>query len=121
MTLGVWERIRVPNPAASTMPSGESLTRLVGLRGGLGRQDSNLGSGIQSPLPYRLATPQRTRPKDRGHDDALGASAVAGLLATADQLRDATSALAAELRIALAAELRLPSLTTTTAELRVAL
>jgi hypothetical protein len=24
----------------------------------LGRQDSNLGSWIQSPLPYRLATPE---------------------------------------------------------------
>ena len=26
----------------------------------LGRQDSNLGSRDQNPLPYRLATPQRT-------------------------------------------------------------
>ena len=26
---------------------------------GLGRQDSNLGSRDQSPLPYRLATPHR--------------------------------------------------------------
>ena len=31
----------------------------------LGRQDSNLGSRDQNPLPYRLATPQRARGKDK--------------------------------------------------------
>src|SRR6476620_10034859 len=31
------------------------------LKGWLGRQDSNLGSRDQSPLPYRLATPQSAR------------------------------------------------------------
>src|SRR5262249_51088177 len=32
-----------------------------GLGGWLGREDSNLRSGIQSPAPYRLATPQAAR------------------------------------------------------------
>src|SRR5882724_6433934 len=31
--------------------------------GSLGRQDSNLGWRDQSPLPYRLATPQCDRPE----------------------------------------------------------
>ena len=120
-TLGVWERIRVPNPAASTMPSGVSVIGIARLRGGLGRQDSNLGSGIQSPLPYRLATPQRTRPKDRGDGPRLAPSAARGLLAAKDQLRHAPAALASQLRVALAAELRLASLATAAAELGVAL
>ena len=88
-TFGSRERIRVPLPAARmTTPTG-LLTGLIrmaryslsdgccGSRGPvsvlpacqtvatykmasrLGRQDSNLGSWIQSPLPYRLATPER--------------------------------------------------------------
>src|SRR3954454_3452822 len=55
---GVALFIRVPRPAAITtavtsfvMGSGKSW---------LGRQDSNLGSRDQNPLPYRLATPQGT-------------------------------------------------------------
>src|SRR5262245_5253690 len=34
----------------------------AGLVGWLGREDSNLRSGIQSPAPYRLAPPQAARP-----------------------------------------------------------
>ena len=53
---GVAERMRVPRPAASTTAAGYG--RLIP-RSLLGRQDSNLGSRDQNPLPYRLATPQR--------------------------------------------------------------
>src|SRR3954466_13118338 len=106
-TLGVWDRIRVPNPAASTMPSGDPVTRFAS-GGGLGRQDSNLGSGIQSPLPYHLATPQGTTrlgtwPKNRV--PALPLGPVRRLLSATDELRDTPPALAAELRVALAAKL----------------
>ena len=47
--------IRVPRPPASTTAAG-----LLGSCDAkwLGRQDSNLGSRDQNPLPYRLATPQ---------------------------------------------------------------
>src|SRR6266849_1152321 len=125
-TFGVRDRIRVPNPAASTMPSGDVL--MFGrFGGGLGRQDSNLGSGIQSPLPYHLATPQRTRPKFMcfvlfgGPLAAVAVRAVLGLFAATDELRDATTTFAAELRVALAAELRLPRFAASAPELGVAL
>src|SRR5262249_50081921 len=54
--LGVAERIRVPRPAAmTTAPIGGWLNS--GEDRWLGRQDSNLGSRDQNPLPYHLATP----------------------------------------------------------------
>ena len=49
---GVDERMRVPSPPAITTAAIE-----VSVTGRLGRQDSNLGSRDQNPLPYRLATP----------------------------------------------------------------
>src|SRR6266511_6257565 len=52
---GIAERIRVPRPPARTTAAG--LDELIG-EGVLGRQDSNLGSRDQNPLPYHLATPQ---------------------------------------------------------------
>ena len=52
---GVAERMRVPRPAAMTTTASGRLTRLERW---LGRQDSNLGSRDQNPLPYHLATPQ---------------------------------------------------------------
>src|SRR5438552_2127445 len=56
---GVAERIRVPRPPASTTAAGfgEVIRKDV-----LGRQDSNLGSRDQNPLPYHLATPQSRGP-----------------------------------------------------------
>ena len=53
---GVAERMRVPRPPASTTAAGFCTVHSGSL---LGRQDSNLGSRDQNPLPYRLATPQR--------------------------------------------------------------
>src|SRR5262245_42363812 len=47
--------MRVPRPPASTTAAG---FRFMG-RKVLGRQDSNLGSRDQNPLPYHLATPHR--------------------------------------------------------------
>src|SRR5579885_383141 len=50
---GTAERMRVPSPAAMTTAAiGDWVTS-----GWLGRQDSNLGSRDQNPLPYHLATP----------------------------------------------------------------
>src|SRR4029077_17892111 len=58
---GTAERIRVPRPPAiTTEASGVSFTA-ERLETRLGRQDSNLGSRDQNPLPYRLATPQNRR------------------------------------------------------------
>src|ERR671936_597156 len=53
--LGSSERIRVPRPAASTTAARAGVTRGWAW---LGREDSNLRSRDQNPLPYRLATPQ---------------------------------------------------------------
>ena len=53
------ERMRVPRPAAMTTAASLGVTR------GwlwLGREDSNLRSRDQNPLPYRLATPHRGFP-----------------------------------------------------------
>src|SRR5438552_10530135 len=47
--------MRVPRPPARTTAAG--FGRLIPRRV-LGRQDSNLGSRDQNPLPYHLATPQ---------------------------------------------------------------
>ena len=48
------ERMRVPRPAAiTTAAMGERVTRTSWL----GREDSNLRSRDQNPLPYHLATP----------------------------------------------------------------
>ncbi len=62
--LGVAELIRVPWPAAMTTAASElsvtfSETGIAGMAmlEWLGRQDSNLGSRDQNPLPYHLATP----------------------------------------------------------------
>src|SRR5205823_1750220 len=53
---GVSERMRVPSPAARTTAASRlSVTE----RELLGRQDSNLGSRDQNPLPYHLATPHK--------------------------------------------------------------
>src|SRR3954463_1111003 len=49
--------MRVPRPPASTTAAG---FWVIG-RKVLGRQDSNLGSRDQNPLPYRLATPHQIR------------------------------------------------------------
>src|SRR3970040_2333137 len=62
----------------------------------LGREDSNLRWGIQSPLPYHLATPQGSALKSRCAGRALGRGRALGTLAAADELRDAPGALAAE-------------------------
>src|SRR5512134_1371095 len=50
-------------------------TRLHRLPRWLGRKDSNLRSGVQSPAPYHLATPQRLRP---GQEASVGAAAGGG-------------------------------------------
>src|SRR5262249_61187096 len=53
------------NPRRAVVLAGPAGPRRVlpaGLVGWLGREDSNLRSGIQSPAPYRLATPQAARP-----------------------------------------------------------
>src|SRR5439155_24073272 len=55
---GVAERIRVPWPAAITTAASEVSVTVTEW---LGRQDSNLGSRDQNPLPYRLATPHGTQ------------------------------------------------------------
>jgi hypothetical protein len=47
-----------PDPAG---PRVQNCFRYVFSKTWLGRQDSNLGSRDQNPLPYRLATPQRPR------------------------------------------------------------
>ncbi len=52
---GRLERMRVPRPAAITTAA--SVFSSMSVRW-LGRQDSNLGSRDQNPLPYHLATPQ---------------------------------------------------------------
>jgi hypothetical protein len=49
--------MRVPCPPARTTAAGFGGLMRVGV---LGRQDSNLGSRDQNPLPYHLATPQRS-------------------------------------------------------------
>src|SRR5919106_2388739 len=55
--LGRRDRMRVPSPAARTTAArGVRVTRWESW---LGREDSNLRSRDQNPLPYRLATPQR--------------------------------------------------------------
>ena len=51
------ERMRVPSPPAMTTAA-RSGRELTGWRW-LGRQDSNLGSRDQNPLPYHLATPHQ--------------------------------------------------------------
>ena len=53
---GTAERMRVPSPPAITTAA--SVGRSLGRVKWLGRQDSNLGSRDQNPLPYHLATPQ---------------------------------------------------------------
>src|SRR4051812_36497102 len=47
--------------AALRRLTGVSQPKLRRSEGWLGRQDSNLGSRYQKPLPYRLATPQAAR------------------------------------------------------------
>src|SRR5919198_5923466 len=86
-----------------------------------GLRDSEGQSGtapprIQSPPPYHLATPQKARHKDRSDVALLPVR----LLAPLDQLRDASSTLAAELRVPLATQLRLAGLAAFAAQLRVA-
>src|SRR5690606_32534242 len=66
------ERIREGRPVAravsqppagarkdGTKDSASPAKSMICLERWLGRQDSNLGSRDQNPLPYRLATPQR--------------------------------------------------------------
>src|SRR5687768_4824650 len=126
-TLQVFERMRVPRPAARTNASAVWLRRsMVATRrlGRLGRKDSNLRSGIQSPLPYHLATPQCGKPSGTGLRSSLGRGvpAALGVVPTApDELRDALPALAPELRVTLAPELALARLAALAAEIRIAL
>ena len=66
---GVADFIREPRPAAMTTAA-RSLGHLE-----LGRQDSNLGSRDQNPLPYHLATPHHTvslQVSQRSAADAAG-------------------------------------------------
>ena len=83
---GVAERMRVPRPAASTTAAG--FGRLIP-RSLLGRQDSNLGSRDQNPLPYRLATPQRdlSLPRDPSGNGRAGKRPHASLSALSARLR----------------------------------
>src|SRR5688572_22671364 len=127
-TLQVFERMRVPRPAARTNASAVWLRRSMVARGAwgrpLGRKDSNLRSGIQSPLPYHLATPQCGKPSGTGLRSSLGRGvpAALGVVPTApDELRDALPALAPELRVTLAPELALARLAALAAEIRIAL
>src|SRR5687767_5627152 len=127
-TLQVFERMRVPRPAARTNASAVWLRRSMVARGAwarpLGRKDSNLRSGIQSPLPYHLATPQCGKPSGTGLRSSLGRGVPAALcvVPTApDQLRDALPALAPELRVTLAPELALARLAALAAEIRIPL
>jgi hypothetical protein len=68
--------------------------------------------------PKSAALPLGHAPSDtaQGYERRL---LLGGLLAPLDELRDATTALAAELRVTLATQLRLPGLATFAAELRV--
>ena len=56
--LGRSDRIRVPRPAAITTAASEEV---MDGKSRLGREDSNLRSRDQNPLPYHLATPHRNR------------------------------------------------------------
>src|SRR3954471_22467644 len=62
---GVADFIRVPRPAAMITAARSGIK--------LGRQDSNLGSRDQNPLPYHLATPHQIHGEER-----LGALSVVG-------------------------------------------
>src|SRR5881628_3645370 len=114
-TFGVFERIRVERPAASTMASGASV--MPGRQAGAPGFEPGIADPKSAALPLGHApedTAQRIRATGLRPPRASGR-----LFASLDELRDAPAALTSELRVPLATELRLPGFAALATELRV--